>query len=350
MRLILIGFGNVGKALLRSLIDKRNPLNRLGLRPRIVAVLDRGGGAVDPDGLDPAELLRTDEREGTVAAAPEVGQFGLSPLTAIKEVEAEIVLELTTTNPDTGEPGISHVEAALRNGRHVITTNKGPPALAMRTLQNLAELNNVEFRFSGTVGGGTPILEFVKQIAKVDILSLKAILNGTTNYILTQMYDFEASIEEALKKAQRLGYAEKDPSLDIYGIDSALKLTIISNYALDQEIALNEIHVTGINDVTLEEVRRYKRKGQKLKLVCSIDKEATVSPQPIEASQPICVDGSLNSVQLETRYTGKVTLIGPGAGGYPTASAIINDLLALEGKEQGAKRVLTTEMAGIRVN
>jgi len=350
MRLVLVGFDNVGKALLRLLMDE-NPLSKCGSRPKIVAVLDRKGGAIDPAGLDPAELLRTDESEGTVAATPEVGQFGLSPLAAIKGVEAETVLELTPTNPATGEPGISHVEAALRNGRHVITTNKGPPALAMRTLQRLARLNNVEFRFSGTVGGGTPILEFVKQIAKVDkVLSLRAILNGTTNYTLTQMYDFETSMEEALKQAQRLGYAEEDPSLDIHGIDPALKLTIIANYALDREIALNEIRVAGINNVTLEEVTRYKKEGRKLKLVCSIDKEATVSPQPIEMSQPICVDGSLNSVQLKTKYTGEVTLIGPGAGGYPTATAILNDLLSIEKKEHDAKGTLTAEITGIRVH
>jgi len=348
MRLILVGFGNVGKALLRLLMDERNPLSRSVSKPQIVAVLDRKGGAIDPAGLDSAELLRIDESEGTVAATPEVGQFRLSPLTAIKEVEAEIVLELTPTNPATGEPGISHIEAALRNSRHVITTNKGPPALAMRTLQRLARLNNVDFRFSGTVGGGTPILEFVKQTARVDrILSLRAILNGTTNYILTQMYDFETSIEEALKQAQRLGYAEKDPSLDIRGIDPALKLAIIANYALDREIAPNGIHVTGIDNVTLEEVTRCKREERKLKLICSIDKEAAVSPQPIEVSQPICVDGSLNSVQLETKYIGEVTLIGPGAGGYPTATAILNDLLAIE-KKHYAKDTLTAEITRIR--
>lgn len=349
MRLLLIGFGNVGKALLRLLADDRNPLSRSGSKPQIVAVVDRKGGAIDPAGLRSAELLRADESEGTVAGTPKVGQFGLSPLAAIKEVEADIALELTPTNPVTGEPGISHVETALRNGRHVITTNKGPPALAMRTLQRLARLNGVEFMFGGTVGGGTPILEFVKRIAKVDrVLSLRAILNGTTNYILTQMYDFETSMEEALKQAQRLGYAEKDPSLDILGIDPALKLTIIANYALDREIAPHEIHVTGINSVTLEQVIKYKREGRKTKLICSIDKEATVSPEPIEVSQPICVDGSLNSVQLRTEYTGEVTLIGPGAGGHPTATAILNDLLAIEKKERYANGVLTAEITRIR--
>jgi homoserine dehydrogenase len=192
-------------------------------------------------------------------------------------------------------------------------------------------VNGVEFRFSGTVGGGTPILEFVEQIGATDkIHSVKAILNGTTNYVLSRMYDVEISMEKALREAQQLGYAESDSSLDVNGTDPALKLTIIANYGLDRELTLKDIRVHGIGDISLEEVQRFKGEGKKVKLVCSIDNEVAVSREPLEASHPICVDGSLNSIQLKTKYIGDVAMIGPGAGGCQTATAILSDLLAVE--------------------
>jgi homoserine dehydrogenase len=329
---MIVGFGNVGRSFLSLISDETKRLcGRFDCELDVVAVFDRKGGAVDLHGLDAKALLKTKKREGTVAATPNVGVLGLSPLSAIKEVGADTVLELTPTNSVDGEPAINHIETALRNGKHVITTNKSATALAMQELQELASLNEICFRFSGTVGGGTPILEFVRQIAEVDeLLSLKAILNGTTNYILSRMYDIQMPMEKALKQAQHLGYAEEDSSLDIKGIDSALKLAIIANYALERKITLKDIKTTGITNVSVEEVQKNKRQGRKLKLICSIDTQATVAPEPIEAYNKLCVDGSLNSVQLKTKYTGEVNLIGPGAGGYQTATAILSDIIAIE--------------------
>jgi homoserine dehydrogenase len=330
MRLILIGFGNVGRSFL-AMITEEKVANKFNSELKTVAVLDRKGGAVDPNGLDVKELLSTNAREGTVAATPKVGQFGLFPLSVIKEVEADVVLELTPTNPSDGEPAVSYIETAIRNGKNVVTTNKAPPALAMKRLQDLASLNKVHFGFSGTVGGGTPILELVKQTSEVDeVLSLRAILNGTTNYILSKMYHDEISMQEALQEAQHHGYAERDPSLDINGTDSALKLAIIANYALERKISPADIEIKGITDISLDEVQKNKEKKKKVKLICSIGTEARVAPEPIKTADPICVDGPLNSVQLRTKYTGEITMMGPGAGGCQTATAILNDLLAIE--------------------
>ncbi|MFC1506026.1 homoserine dehydrogenase [Thermoproteota archaeon] len=333
MRLIIIGFGNVGRSFLKMIGEKKKKgSNKFNSDLKAVAVLDRKGGAVDPNGIDPEELLKIDAKEGTVAAASNIGQLGLSPLSAIKEIEADTILELTPTNPVNGEPAITYIKAAIKEGKNVVTTNKGPPALAMRTIVDLASQNNVDFRFSGTVGGGTPILEFVRQTVEVDeVLSLKAILNGTTNYILSKMYDEEIQMSEALKQAQLMGYAEKDPSLDINGIDPALKLTIIANYALKREFDFKDIRTIGITGVNLEKIRKDKKEKRKVKLICTIKKDAIIAPQSIEISDPVCVDGSLNSIQLKTKHMGEVTLIGPGAGGYQTATSILGDLLAIEG-------------------
>jgi homoserine dehydrogenase len=333
MRLIIIGFGNVGKSFLKMIGEKKKiRSNKFKSDLKVVAVLDKKGGVVDPNGVDPEELLRIDAKKGTVSAASSIGQFGLSPISAIKEIEADTVLELTPTNPINGEPAITYIKTAIEEGKNVVTTNKGPPALALRNIVDLASRKNVDFRFSGTVGGGTPILEFVRQTVEVDeVLSLKAILNGTTNYILSKMYNEEIQMNKALKQAQLMGYAEKDPALDINGIDPALKLTIIANYALKRELAFKNVRTIGITGVSLEKIREAKKKNKKVKLICTIKKDAIIAPQSIEMSDPICVDGSLNSIQLKTKHMEEVTLIGPGAGGYQTSTSILGDLLAIEG-------------------
>ncbi len=334
MRLIMIGFGNVGRSFLKMIGEKKKKgSSKFNSDLKVVAVIDRNGGAVDPNGIDPEELLEIDTKHGTVAAASNVGQIGLSPLSAIKEIEADTILELTPTNPVNGEPAITYIKAAINEGKNVVTTNKGPPAFAMRNIVELASRNNVDFRFSGTVGGGTPILEFVRQTVEVDeVLSLKAILNGTTNYVLSKMHDEEIQMNEALKQAQLMGYAEKNSALDINGIDPALKLTIIANYALKREFDFKDVKLTGIKGVSLEKIRKYKKENKKIKLICTINKDAIIAPQSIEISDPICVDGSLNAIQLRTKHMGEVTLIGPGAGGYQTSTSILGDLLAIEGR------------------
>ncbi|MGQ9542474.1 MAG: homoserine dehydrogenase [Candidatus Bathyarchaeia archaeon] len=189
----------------------------------------------------------------------------------------------------------------------------------------------VLFRFSGTVGGGTPILDFIRGTAMIDeVKSLSAILNGTTNYILSKMHDEGISMYEALRQAQLLGYVESDYALDIDGVDPALKLSIIANYSLNRTVTLRDMRITGIRSVSLDDIIRCKRSGRKLKLLCRLDDDLTVGPEPVETSQPICVDGPLNAVQLKTEYAGDLTLIGPGAGGQQAATAIIRDLIHID--------------------
>jgi len=252
----------------------------------------------------------------------------------IESVEAEVVVEVTPVNIKNGEPAISHITKAFKTGKHVVTTNKGPLALAMPALTELAEYNNVYLRFSGTVGGGTPMLEFAKRCLAGDkILSIRGILNGTTNYILTEMAQNGVSFQEALLNAQKLGYAEREPSMDIDGFDTACKVVILANWILGKKVTLKDIDITGIRNVPLVTLDEAAKKGNTVKLIGSIeDDKASVKPTEIPKSNPLCVSGVLNAITFSTEFAGEQTLVGKGAGGVETASAVLRDLLDIRRK------------------
>lgn len=148
----------------------------------------------------------------------------------------------------------------MKSGKNVITVNKGPLALEFPSLIELAEYNRIAFKFSGTVGGGTPILEFAKRCLKGDrIISFEGILNGTTNYILSKMYE-GLNFSQALRDASEKGYAEKDPTLDIDGYDAVAKLVIASNFIMNLKSTINDVRRTGIRDVQASQVINERKK------------------------------------------------------------------------------------------
>jgi homoserine dehydrogenase len=328
MRIILIGYGVVGQGLARILRHRHTEnLRDYGFNPKIVAIVDRGGAAVDPKGLNLEETLEY-KKKGTVAAIPKVGHPKLTPLEIIESVEAEVVVEATPTNVKNAEPALSHIKSAFKTCKHVVTTNKGPLALEMPSLTELADHNNVYLRFSGTVGGGTPVLELAKKCLSGDkIVSIRGILNGTTNYILTEMTEKSISFQEALGRAQKLGYAETDPSMDIDGTDSACKIVIMANWIMNKKLTLADVKVQGIRDVKLEALKKAAEKGNTIKLVGSINTTAKVKPTEISRHNPLCVSGVLNAVTYVSEFAGEETIIGRGAGGMETASAVLRDLL-----------------------
>jgi homoserine dehydrogenase len=219
----------------------------------------------------------------------------------------------------------------MRSGKHVITVNKGPLALAFPSLMELANYNNVMLRFSGTVGGGTPILEFAKRCLKGDrILSFKGILNGTTNYILTRMEE-GLSFENALGDAQEKGFAEAIPQLDIDGYDAAAKVSIIANWVMGMKKTIYDVERTGIAGVTLKSIEEARKRNNAIKLVGMAEyKKLVVKPTEVSKFDPICVNGTLNAVTFSSEHSGKQTIIGPGAGGMETASAILRDLIEIK--------------------
>jgi homoserine dehydrogenase len=335
MRIILVGYGVVGKGV-TTILAKRyaETVKDTGFNPKIVAIADIDGAVINPRGLSPEKLEEIKRRGYPISKDPDFGRPGISALDVIESVEAEVVVEVTPVNIKTGEPALSHITKAFKTSKHVVTTNKGPLALAMPALTELAEYNNVYLRFSGTVGGGTPMLEFAKRCLAGDrILAIRGILNGTTNYILTEMGQNHVTFQDALANAQKLGYAEKEPSMDIDGFDTACKVVILSNWIMNKKITLKDIDRTGIRDVTLKDLEDAAKRNSTIKLIGSIEGDkATVKPTEIPLTNPLCVSGVLNAITFSTEYAAEQTLIGRGAGGVETASAVLRDLLDIRRK------------------
>lgn len=341
MRIILIGYGVVGQSLTNILLRRRSEtVKDYGFNPKVVAIVDRGGAAINLKGLNLEKILALKKQKGTLAADHEFGHPKMSPLDVIESVEAEVIVEITPTNVKNGEPGLSHIKTAFKTGKHVVTTNKGPLALALPALTELADYNKVYLRFSGTVGGGTPVLELAKKCLLGDkIVAIRGILNGTTNYILTEMEEKRITFQQALKKAQKLGYAETDPSMDVDGIDPACKVVIMANWIMNKKFTLKDVDVHGIRGVTLQALEKAAKRGNTIKLVGSVDDSPKVVPTEISKHDPLCVSGVLNAVTFVSEFAGEETIIGRGAGGMETASAVLRDLLDI--KNNLASKLLT---------
>ena len=336
MRIILVGYGVVGKGVTTILARRyAEKVKDYGFNPKIVAIADIDGAVINPRGLSPEKLEEIKQRGYPISADPDFGQPGIKALDVIKEVEAEVVVEVTPVNIKTAEPALSHITTAFKTGKHVVTTNKGPLALAMPALTELAEYNNVYLRFSGTVGGGTPMLEFAKRCLAGDrILGIKGILNGTTNYILSEMSQNRVSFQDALSNAQKLGYAEREPSMDIDGFDTACKTVILANWILNQKITLKDVDRTGIRDVSLQDLDEASKRGNTIKLIGSIEDQnkPIVKPLEIPKTSPLCVSGVLNAVTFQCEFAAEQTIIGRGAGAIETAGAVLRDLLDIRHK------------------
>lgn len=324
----MLGFGVVGQSFVKLLLSHATDLyNDYGIKPKVVACADNGGIVASDQGLDLDRLLNVKKKKKSVVQYDSTGKDSeISDV--IENMDAEVVIELTPTNIVDGEPGKNHIISAMKSGKNVITVNKGPLALEFPSLIELAEYNRIAFKFSGTVGGGTPILEFAKRCLKGDrIISFEGILNGTTNYILSKMYE-GLNFSEALQDASEKGYAEKDPTLDIDGYDAVAKLVIASNFVMNMKSTMTDVTRVGIRDVKPSQVINERKKGNAIKLIASCDgKNLVVEPKPVSMKDPICVDGILNAITFTCQHSGHQTIIGKGAGGMETASAILRDLI-----------------------
>ncbi len=336
-----MGWGVVGQSFAQIITHRKRELaNEFGFRPRIVAIVDKKGAAINPKGLDLKQMLTLKKNRGTVSASSQHGHPGMSALETIESVEAEAMIEVTPTNIEDAEPGLSYIKTAFRTGKNVVTTNKGPLALALPALTELADYNKVLLRFSGTVGAGTPFLEFAKYCLQGDkIVSIKGILNGTTNYILSQMHEKDITFDEALKEAQKLGYAEADPTMDVDGYDTAAKLVIIANWIMDKKVTIKEVKIRGIRDLSSQNIKDASAKGYTIKLIGSIEEILKVEPTQISKHDPLAVNGALNAVTFVSESAGEQTIIGLGAGGMETASAVLRDLLDI--RQNIANKIIT---------
>lgn len=349
MRLVLAGFGVVGQSFARLvMVQERELAIRYGLVPQVVAIMDSSGWLLDEHGIDLKKALKAKKETGRVAGRG-LGEASKRPADVIRDLEAEVLIEATPTNFKTGEPGFSHMKAAFESKKHVVTCNKGPLAIAYYALHELARHNGVQLRFSGAVGGGTPILDFGKTCSIGDeLIGMRGILNGTCNYILTKMEWEALSFDEALEGAKKEGYAEADPSLDIDGYDSAVKLVITANHLLLSKAGIKDVKVKGIRGISSKDVVKAKKDGMAVRLIASASRETglTVEPTLIEREHPLCINGANNAVEFECEYSGPKVIIGKGAGGPETASSLLRDLLEIRGRINGPPEAIANYRMG----
>lgn len=343
-RLALIGFGNVGQGLAQLLRDDADRLaTRLGIGLTIVAISDPLRGSLyDPAGLDPTALLTAIAETGSLAALPALSR-GWDTHRTIADAEADIVVEVSYTNLETGAPAVEHIRHALRHGRHVVTTNKGPIALHFAELEVLARQHEVALGVEGTVMSGTPALRLGRELlAPAGIERVEGILNGTTNFILSEM-EHGADYAGALATAQERGYAEADPTGDVEGHDAAAKLVILANLLFGVPLTLHQVGRRGIGSLGADAIAGARAAGQRWKLVARLewhngDLRASVQPERLPLAHPLAgVSGVTNAVVFSTRLLGDVTLIGPGAGRLETACAIVEDIAAIASAETAAR-------------
>lgn len=244
-------------------------------------------------------------------------------------------------------PAKELIETAIKNKKHIVTANKELLAKHGQELFELAKQNNVVILYEAAIAGGIPIIMPIKTtLAGNKIQAIEAILNGTTNYILTKMEKDGVSYETVLLEAQKLGYAETDPTGDVEGYDSAYKIATLATIALNQRVDINKIYREGITKISANDMKFAKELGYKIKLIAlaklTKDNKADVRVHPmlVPLSNGLSdINGVTNSVVIEGFPVGRVMFAGPGAGEFPTASSVLGDILAIC-KSFGSKDVL----------
>ena len=265
----------------------------------------------------------------------------------VNHPEIDVVVELIGVI----DPAFDLIKTAIQNGKHIVTANKELLAKCGEDLFNFAEQHNKVVLYEAAIAGGIPIIMPIKTIlAGNKINKIEAILNGTTNYILTKMDVQGASYGDVLKEAQELGYAETDPTGDVEGFDAAYKITTLATLAFKKRVKIENVYKEGITRVRAEDMKAANDLGYKIKLIASAKlddngkADVRVHPMLISKKSTLAhIDYVTNAVSLTGHPLGHITLSGPGAGEFPTASSVVGDILAIA-KEFGTTDYLLPMM------
>jgi homoserine dehydrogenase len=312
LRIGLAGLGTVGASVLKILQRQENALAaRCGRAIRVVAVSARDRKR--DRGIDLGGFTWFDD-----------------PVALAKSADVDCVVELMGGSDG---PAKATVEAALSAGKHVVTANKALLAAHGVALAELAESNGVALAFEASSAGGIPVVKTLREaLAGNNVSRISGILNGTCNYILSRMEQEGLTFEACLADAQRLGYAEADPTFDVEGFDTAHKLAILTSLSFGTKIDAEAIHVEGISAITPLDLRMADELGYRIKLLGVAERTKTgieqrVHPTMVPKASAIAqVMGVLNAVSIDADAVREITLVGPGAGGDPTASAVVADI------------------------
>jgi homoserine dehydrogenase len=307
----LIGFGTVGKGLANALLAQKERL------------LQKTGSVFVLSTVADIALRSLPEEFSGVTLTNDANDIFADP-------KIDIVVELIGGM----EPARSFLLKAIANGKHVVTANKALLAVHGREIFQAAAEKNVEVGFEASVGGGIPVIKALKEgLVANRINYIKGIMNGTANYILSQMTDHGTPFQEVLKEAQKLGYAEADPTYDVEGIDTAHKLAILMTIAYGQSVHLDDITVEGISSIQPIDIQFARKFGYRIKLLAISRNhgdhvEARVHPTMVPENHMLAtINGAFNGIQFQGDTVGDVLLYGQGAGMMPTGSAVAADVV-----------------------
>ena len=312
LKVALLGCGVVGSQVARQMLEGGDEFQaRVGRRLDLVGIAVRNL-AKDRPGIDAA--LLTDD------AAELVARKGI-----------DLVIEAMGGV----EPARSLILAAMAGGASVITANKQLLAQDGPTLYEAAAEAGVDLYYEAAVAGAIPIIRPLREsLVGDEVTAVKGIVNGTTNFILDKMTTEGSSFDEVLAEAQRLGYAEDDPTADVEGLDAAAKAAILASLAFHSRVNLDDVDCEGITTVTADDVATAAELGYVIKLLarCALAPDNSISvgvhPTLVPANHPLAnVSGAFNAVFIESRHAGQLMFMGPGAGGAPTASAVLGDVI-----------------------
>lgn len=311
----LLGLGNIGTGTYKTLeINKEQIEAAAGCHVEITKILEKDVN-----------------RERDITVTPE--QFTQNPDDIFLDPEIDIVIELLGGI----EPASTFMISAMNNGKHVVTANKAAVAANFDHLMTAAKENRVQFRFEASVGGGIPILNAITTVLQANQFEeILGILNGTTNYILTQMTEHGLAYEDVLKDAQARGFAEADPTADVEGIDVANKLSILMALTFGNYVAPKDIPTEGIVNITKEDIDAAAARGCKIKLIAAAVKkdngeiEYSVKPTELPLSHPLAsINDEFNAVFVRGNAVDELMFYGKGAGPLPTGSAVMGDVLEI---------------------
>ena len=311
VRVAILGFGTVGEGTYRMICDNEEEIvQKVGC---------------------PIEVRRIGIRDPNKPRSISGEFFSTDLDDIVSDPEIDVVLELIGGE----EPALSLIDKALDNGKHVVTANKELIAKHGSRLVTKARSLGLDLHFEAAVGGGIPIVQPLKhQLAGNDIVKMMGVLNGTSNYVLTKMYDEEETFERALAEAQAAGYAEADPTNDIDGHDTMYKTAILAAIAFGRQVPLEKVHREGIRGVTQRDMHYADVLGYRIKLLGIVEEtdpgEIMIRVHPTlvpEDHQIAKVEGAYNALWLHGDFVGDLMFSGKGAGSFPTASAVVGDLI-----------------------
>ena len=330
--IVLSGFGNLGREFSKLILEKGVEFKqKYKVDFVITTILGKDGAICEGQGIDIEELLKCGSGSAAIHRYADIKNIKVKKNFDFK---GDVLIDVTPTDLRTGEPSLSYSLKAMEAGMNVVFASKGALVTNYDVIHNKAVSKNVKFNFSGATAAALPTLDLgTVSLKGATIKSIKAILNGTTNFILTEMYEKNIEFDEALKEAQKRGIAERNPTLDVEGYDSACKLLLITNKVMGTTFTLKDVTINGIDKITLKDIEQCKKASKRLKLIAESNfhnNESSLRVKPMEVNEYeflSFINGTNKGIEFDTVEMGKVFCGGGASNPTAAAASVLKALL-----------------------